>query len=133
MFHRDAIYSRDRDISSNADWTRFGGSDSRSDDFAGRVEISFTSHSLIAVHFILRARLSKRRKRSAIRAAVSLPRGQQLFNFAALTPAIPAADREYLYGSLDRKIYDQYLELFADFKYVRTFWDGALGASLVYA
>ena len=56
----------------------------------------------------------------------SLPREQRLFNFAALTPAIPAVDREYLYGSLDRKICDQYLELFADFKYVRTFWDGAL-------
>ena len=49
-----------------------------------------------------------------------------LFNFAALTPALPAVDREYLYGSLDRKICDQYLELFADFKYVRTFWDSAL-------
>jgi hypothetical protein len=48
------------------------------------------------------------------------------FNFADLTPALPAVDREYLYGSLDRKICDQYLELFADFKYVRTFWDGAL-------
>ena len=48
------------------------------------------------------------------------------FNFAALTPAIPAVDREYLYGSLDRKICDQYLEVFADFKYVRTFWDSAL-------
>ncbi len=47
------------------------------------------------------------------------------FNFAALTPAVPAVDREYLYGSLDRKICDQYLELFADFKYVRTFWDAA--------
>ena len=34
-------------------------------------------------------------------------------------------DREYLYGSLDHKICDQYLELFADFKYVRRFWDGA--------
>ena len=50
------------------------------------------------------------------------------FNFAALTPALPAVDREYLYGSLDRKICDQYLEVFADFKYVRTFWDSAPGA-----
>ena len=56
----------------------------------------------------------------------SLPREQQGFNFAALTPAVPAVDREYLYGSLDRKICDQYLEVFADFKYVRTFWDSAL-------
>ena len=36
-YNRDAIYSRDRDISSNADFTRFGGFDDRSDDFAGRV------------------------------------------------------------------------------------------------
>src|SRR5262249_2095444 len=36
-YDRDAIYSRDRDISSNADFTRFGGFDARSDDFAGRV------------------------------------------------------------------------------------------------
>jgi len=35
-------------------------------------------------------------------------------------------DREYLYGSLDHKICDQYLELFADFKYVRGFRYGAL-------
>ena len=52
-----------------------------------------------------------------------LPQEQQFFNFADLTPAVPAVDREYLYGSLDRKICGQYLELFADFKYVRTFWD----------
>src|SRR6266516_7218735 len=36
-YDRDAIFSRDRDISSNADFTRFGGGDLRSDDFAGRV------------------------------------------------------------------------------------------------
>src|SRR5205823_7363537 len=48
---------------------------------------------------------------------------QQFFNFAALTPALPAVDREHFYSSLDRKICGQYLEFFADFKYVRTFWD----------
>src|SRR6266487_3918803 len=37
VYNRAAIYSRDRDISSNADWTRFGGDDFRSGDFAGRV------------------------------------------------------------------------------------------------
>src|SRR4029077_11460655 len=51
--------------------------------------------------------------------------GNDSFNFADRTPALPAVDREYLYGSLDRKICDQYLELFADFKNVRTFWDSA--------
>ena len=56
----------------------------------------------------------------------SLPRAQQGFNYAALTPAMAPVDREYLYGSLDTKICDQYLEFFGDFKYVRGFWDGAL-------
>ncbi len=63
----------------------------------------------------------------------SLPRKQQAFNFTALTPAIAAVDREYLYGSLDTKVCDQYLELFADFKYVRGFWDGARAPPHIYA
>src|SRR5437867_5479221 len=37
VYNRAAIYSRDRDISSNNDFTRFGGGDDRSGDFAGRV------------------------------------------------------------------------------------------------
>src|SRR5437667_2873731 len=126
-YDRDAIYSRDRDISSNADWTRFGGSDERSEDFAGRV-----------ADFVYQPQLNSGARSPTPHAfpnvesdpqyvpRLSLPRKQQLFNFAALTPAIPPVDREYLYGSLDRKIYGQYLELFGHFKYVRTFWDGAL-------
>ena len=37
VYNRAAIYDRDRDISSNADFTRFGGPDNRLGDFAGRV------------------------------------------------------------------------------------------------
>ena len=46
---------------------------------------------------------------------------------------MPPVDREYFYGSLDRKIFDKYLELFSDFKYVRGFWDGAWAPRFVYA
>src|SRR6266480_5709761 len=126
VYNRAAIYSRDRDISSNADFTSFGGSDNRSEDFAGRVG-----------DFVYQPSLN-RGAGSPTRHAFpdvandpqyvplsSLPRAQQLFNYAALTPAMAPVDREYLYGSLDHKICDQYLELFADFKYVRSFWDGA--------
>ena len=42
-------------------------------------------------------------------------------------------DREYFYGSLDRKIFGQYLELFSDFKYVRGFLGRRVGADAVYA
>jgi len=127
VYNRAAIYSRDRDISSNADFTRFGGSDDRSGDFAGRVG-----------DFVYQPSLN-RGAGSPTRHAFpdvttdpqyvslsDLPRDQRLFNFAKLTPAMAPVDREYLYGSLDRKICDQYMELFGDFKFVRTFWDGAL-------
>src|SRR5216110_3415696 len=126
VYNRAAIYSRDRDISSNADFTSFGGSDKRSEDFAGRVG-----------DFVYQPSLN-RGAGSPTRHAFpdvandpqyvplsSLPRAQQLFNYAALTPAMAPVDREYLYGSLDHKNCNQYLELFTDFKYVRTFWDGA--------
>ena len=51
------------------------------------------------------------------------------YNFAALTPAIPAADRQSFYGSFRRDICDKYLVLFADFKYTRSFFDSALAAA----
>jgi iron complex outermembrane recepter protein len=127
VYNRAAIYSRDRNISSDADFTPFGGFDVRSPDFAGRVG-----------DFVYQASLN-RGARSPTEHAFpnvasdpeyvslsSLPRDSRLFNFAELTPAMPPVDREYLYASLERKICDQYLELFADFKDVRTFWDGGL-------
>ncbi len=127
VYNRSAIYSRDRDISSNADFTRFGGVDERWDDFAGRVGNfvyqpsrnrgagSPTGHAFPNVA-----------NDPQYVPLSSLPREQQRFNFEALTPAMAPVDREYLYGSLDTKLCQQYLELFADFKYVRSFWDGAL-------
>ncbi|PYK15829.1 MAG: hypothetical protein DME55_13155, partial [Verrucomicrobia bacterium] len=130
VYNRAAIYNRDRDITSNADFTRFGGDDFRLGDFAGRVG-----------DFVYQPTLN-RSAGSPTRHAFpdvandpqyvplsSLPRAQQLFNFAAFTPAMAPVDREYLYGSLDQRICDQYLQLFADFKYVRSFWDGALEPS----
>lgn len=127
VYNRAAIYKRDRDITSNADFQRFGGDDNRSGDFAGRVgdhvyqpglnrgARSPTPHVFPDVaHDPQYVLLS------------SLPPAQQLFNYAALTPAMAPVDRGYLYGSLDHKICNEYFELFADFKYVRGFWDGAL-------
>jgi iron complex outermembrane receptor protein len=48
------------------------------------------------------------------------------FNFAALTPALPPADRQSFYGSFMRDVCDKYLTVFADFKYVRSFFDASL-------
>src|SRR5215831_7780669 len=124
-YDRDAIYSRDRNISSNADFTRFGGFDNRSGDFAGRVD-----------DFVYQPQLNGGVRTPTPHAFPNVesdpqyvplsshPRDQPLFNVNALTPAMAPVDREYLYASLDRKICDQYLELFGDFRYVRGFWDG---------
>jgi iron complex outermembrane receptor protein len=47
------------------------------------------------------------------------------YNFAAVTPALPPADRQSFYGSFTRDLCDKYLVLFADFKYVRSFFDSS--------
>src|SRR5204863_2486608 len=48
------------------------------------------------------------------------------FNFAAFTPALPPADRQAFYGSFMRDVCHKYLAVFADFKYVRSFFDASL-------
>jgi iron complex outermembrane receptor protein len=50
------------------------------------------------------------------------------FNFAAFTPALPPADRQAYYGSFTRDLCDKYLVVFADFKYVRSYFDSSLAA-----
>ena len=52
-----------------------------------------------------------------------------LYNQLAVTPEIPAADRQSYYGSFTRDICDKYLTVFADFKYTRSFFDGSVSAT----
>src|SRR5438132_4075708 len=47
------------------------------------------------------------------------------YNFAAVTPNLAPADRQSFYGSFTRDLCDKYLVLFADFKYVRSFFDAS--------
>jgi outer membrane receptor protein involved in Fe transport len=104
FYNRAAIFSRDADISSNADFTRFGGSDFRSGAFAGRVGRAGAS-------FVYQPNLNGGALTPTPHAFPNVASDPQyspltrndFFNFAALTPALPAVDREYLYGSLDRK------------------------------
>src|SRR5437764_3562960 len=51
-----------------------------------------------------------------------------IFNSAAVTPALPPADRQSFYGSFTRDLCDKYLTVFADFKYVRSFFDASLAS-----
>ena len=134
---RAALYSRDTNITHDADYVTWGGLDLRSSNFAGGVHISTNPFSPTG-GFVYQRQLNGGALTPTPHAYAnvqsdpeyvprkSLPREQQLFNFNDLVPAIPAVDREYFYGSFDRKICDQYLEIFADFKYTRTHWDSGL-------
>jgi iron complex outermembrane receptor protein len=140
------IFSRDRDISSNGDFIPFGGFDSRSGNFPGRVQ----SRRLIPTLFF--SNVSGPPPHSAPNAATSpfyldpfavpsianqyfhpangrLGDGNYFFyNFAAVTPALPPGDRQVYYGSFTRDLCDKYLTVFADFKYARSFFDSSLAA-----
>jgi iron complex outermembrane receptor protein len=133
LYNRAALYSRDVDITSNANFKRFGGGPFLSGHFAGHIG-----------RYVFDPSLAGGSRTPTPHSQVNLPSpdspdlppivGQyrlirfpeDFFNFAKITPAIPAVDREYLYGSLNDKICGRYLELFADFKYTRTFWDTLL-------
>ena len=157
-YDRGAIYSRDRDISSNADHRRFGGGDGRSSNFAGRIDAGFTD---VPGTFVppgsripsvtltpgLRAPLNTPGTHpysitdpNSLLAAGYIPRTASLdtgrpangvfrYNFADLTPSFPPADREHFYGSVVQDICDKWLTVFADFRFTRTFWDSGLAAS----
>ncbi len=50
------------------------------------------------------------------------------YNFAAVTPALPSAERQSFYGSFMRDVCDKYLVIFTDFKIVRSLFDSSFAA-----
>ena len=132
-YDRGAIFSRDRNLTSNGNAIPFGGGDGRSSNKPGHVNTNTGA-------FLLAPGVSAPTPHSAPNAQTSpqyIPKPSvghrdpffnsnfQAFNFAALTPAIPAADRQSFYGSFTRDLCDKYLTVFADFKYTRSFFDAA--------
>jgi iron complex outermembrane receptor protein len=133
VFNQAAIFSRDVNISHDADHTEWGGFDGRSGKFPGRVTSQVFKRLEPASSGLKLTIKSPTPHASANQftdtqytSLFSLPPERQLFNFADLTPNIAATDREFLYGSITGDICDKYLTIFADFKYFRQFWDGAL-------
>src|SRR6266496_3213994 len=132
FYDRADIFSRDRDISSNGNAKPWGGFDNRSPNEPGLIG-EFTNASPLG--FRLKPQFNKPTPHAFPNAATSpqytsnipYPDGNfTFFNFAALTPSIPGADRQSLYGSFTRDICDKYLTLFADFKYARSHFRAAL-------
>jgi iron complex outermembrane recepter protein len=130
FFNQAAIYSRDVNISHDSDFRPFGGSDIRSGNFAGRVQ-GFVFQPNLAGGSLTptpHAFASAQTDPEYVSLG-SLPREQRGFNFGDGTPEIAPTDREYFYGAFKRDLCDKYLTIFADFKYVRQFWDGGLAAT----
>ena len=127
MYNRAAIFSRDFFLSSDPNARNFGGIDARSSNFAGSIGSGAGTGFLLAPGLITPTPKSAANVTTSaqyVRRSTFKPE-DQLFNFADLTPLIPAADRQYMYGSLQHDICDKYLTVFGDFKYVRTFFDAA--------
>ncbi len=160
------IFSRDRDLSANAFYIPFGGSDARSAEEPGRVINRRLIPSMFfgpggLPQFGVNTPLPHSAPNAATspfykspfavnpnaypgapginnpRTGVFVPQfgtdykggGDYFaFNFAAVTPALPPADRQAFYGSFTRDLCDKYLVLFADFKYVRSFFDSSAAA-----
>lgn len=127
MYNAAGIFSRDINISHDANHLGWNGEDTRSGNYAGRVttRVFLPSHAGGALTPTAHA-FPNQLTDPEYTARTQLPKERQLFNFADLTPAIAPTDREYLYGSFDRDLCDKYLTIFADFKYFRQFWDGGL-------
>ena len=140
-YDRAAIYGRDRNITSNANQTAWGGFDNRSADFPGVIGQLGNPATPLGFRLIPKLVFSRNSPppHSAPNVSTSpyytnptvLLSGWELraYNFAAVTPSIPAADRQSFYGSFTRDICDKYLTVFADFKYTRSFFDAAVAAT----
>jgi iron complex outermembrane receptor protein len=132
----NGLFSRDRDISSNGNFRRFGGFDARSGNFPGRVQgfrlvpSLFFSANSPPPHSAPNAATSpfyvSPGAVPGIQNSVLGDGNYRAFNFASRTPDLPPEDRQSFYGSFTRDLCDKYLTVFADFKAVRSFFDSSL-------
>jgi iron complex outermembrane receptor protein len=147
------LFSRDRDLSANAFYIPFGGFEDRSGTFPGNIG-GIPGLRLIPSMFFgaggtplpgVNTPLPHSAPNAATSPFYKRPTdittpifgiypdfkggGDYFFyNFAAVTPALPPADRQSFYGSFTRDLCDKYLVAFADFKYVRSFFDASVAA-----
>src|SRR5205814_6654888 len=138
-YDQAAIYGRDGNITSNANQLAWGGFDHRSGDFPGVIGPFGNPAAPLGFRLIPKLFFSRNTPppHSAPNVSTSpyytnnvpYPDGNfALYNYAALTSALPPADRQAFYGSFTRDLCDKYLTIFADFKYVRTYFNPSLAA-----
>src|SRR6266516_1820724 len=127
FYDRADIFSHDRDLTSNAFAKPFGGIDVRSSNHPGAVDINTSFRLLPQFNKPIPKSSAGPADNPRYTSNIPYPDGNfAFFNFAALTPSIPGADRQAYYGSFTRDICDTYLTLFGDFKYARSYFRAAL-------
>src|SRR6266404_3277526 len=138
----NGVFSRDRDLSSNANFRRFGGFDIRSSNFPGRLQNRRLIPSLFfgpgglpvpgvntpLPHSAPNVQTSPFYVNPNAIGVPGFDGNYRAFNFAAFTPALPPADRQNFWGSFTRDLCDKYLTVFTDFKVSRSFFDSSLAA-----
>jgi iron complex outermembrane receptor protein len=142
------IFSRDRDLTSNGNFIKWGGLDGRSGNFPGHIggfvgirlvpSLFFSANTppphsapnVATSPFYVPVTSSKLNNgRGFFNATLQGTDGNYAaYNFASVTPTLPPGDRQVYYGSFVRDLCDKYLTIFADFKYARSYFNSSLAA-----
>jgi iron complex outermembrane receptor protein len=124
-YHRNALYSRDRFVSSNADKIRFGGQNGGSPTYNGRVTALLPGSPAPVELVTLGGVNSTVVPASAADYRAFNPK-TDAYNFLATTPAIPEQELIHYYGATDYELFPKVLDLYALGLYAENrFYNGA--------
>lgn len=130
FYDRDALMSRDRDISASADRRPLGGANTGSPTFPGA--ISFRTNPAVAASnraSILINQTNFNPMGAADYRAYAGPNSADPYNFRETTPAIPAMDKYQLYFTGRYKIFGEGLQIYGDYIWSKRKQDNGLAAA----
>lgn len=125
-YDREAIYSRDREVSASADRRFLGGNNGGSGTFSGRVTLgSGTTSPRILVDQSFAPTPTNPLTAASYR-AYGGANSPDPFNFRAFTPAIPAQEKYMYYVTGQYNIFGKAMVAYADVMYAKTKQDNGL-------
>ncbi len=126
-YDRDAIFSRDREISASADRRPLGGANAGSPTYAGRVTFR-TNPTLPASGraSVLIDPSENNPSGAADYRAYGGPNSDDPFNFRSMTPAIPAMEKSQYYITGRYKVFGEGLQIYGDLLYAKRKQENAL-------
>jgi iron complex outermembrane recepter protein len=134
-YHRNAIFSRDRFISSSSDNKRFGGRDTSSGSFPGKSTIvtAADAGAVVEIDDVSIQDINAVATSTADYGPLAPLRvrhpGIDEFNFQTQTPSLPERLRNSFFAQVDAKIFDKYLEFFGTFLYTQNRFYNGLASS----